>query len=81
MWVICIEMVTVRFFSIVFLMVLLPQGIVVNCDSDNCDTSGNGEWEQKCSYICVFSQNAVFFLAEIAGKLYVSTLYKKPGIP
>jgi hypothetical protein len=34
-------MVTVRFFSIVFLMVLLPQGIVVNCDSDNCDMSGN----------------------------------------
>ena len=37
-------MATVRFFSIAFLMVLSPpEGIVVNCDSDNCDMSGNGE--------------------------------------
>ncbi|CAI8037894.1 hypothetical protein GBAR_LOCUS21168 [Geodia barretti] len=35
-------MATVRFFPIAFLMVLSPpEGIVVNCDTDNCDMSGN----------------------------------------
>ena len=41
-------MATTIFFSIAFLMVLSPpEGIVVNCDSDNCDIGGNGEWEPE----------------------------------